>query len=114
VLARCIELFERVPVPLRKTLTWDQGREMACQDELAAAVGLDVFFAEPHSPWQRGTNENFNGLLRRYVGKGTDLYVFSQKDLDRISHRINTMPRRIHQWASAKDRYDTAVVALTA
>jgi transposase, IS30 family len=114
VLERCIELFERVPAPLRKTLTWDQGREMACHHELAAAVGLDVFFAEPHSPWQRGTNENFNGLLRRYVGKRTDLYAFSQKDLDRISHRINTMPRRIHQWASAKDRYDTAVVALTA
>jgi IS30 family transposase len=114
VLACCIELFERVPPALRKTLTWDQGREMARHEDLAAAVGLDVFFAEPHSPWLRGTNENFNGLLRRYVGKGTDLYAFSQRDLDRISHRINTMPRRIHQWASAQDRYDAAVVALTA
>jgi IS30 family transposase len=114
VMARCIELFERVPPPLRKTLTWDQGREMTCHVDLAAAVGLDIFFAEPHSPWLRGTNENFNGLLRRYVGKGTNLYAFSQGDLDRISYRINTMPRRIHQWASAKDRYDAAVVALTA
>jgi IS30 family transposase len=73
VMARCIELFERVPAPLRKTLTWDQGREMTCHVELAAAVGLDIFFAEPRSPWLRGTNENFNGLLRRYVGKRTNL-----------------------------------------
>jgi IS30 family transposase len=66
------------------------------------------------SPWERPTNENLNGLLRRYVGKGTDLSVYSQNDLDVISHRINTMPRRIFQWASAEDRYSAAVVALTA
>jgi IS30 family transposase len=114
VLACCIELLERVPVELRRTLTWDQGTEMARHDDLAAAVGIDVFFAEPHSPWQRPSNENFNGLLRRYVGKGTDLGVYSQQDLDEISHRINTMPRRIHQWESAADRYDAAIVALTA
>ena len=73
-----------------------------------------VFFAEPHHPWQRGSNENFNGLVRRYVGKGTNLSAYSQQDLDRISLRINTMPRRLHEWDSAKDRYDAAVVALTA
>ncbi|EQD72635.1 Integrase catalytic region, partial [mine drainage metagenome] len=114
VLACCIELFERMPVDLRGSLTWDQGREMARHDDLADAVGIDVFFAEPHSPWMRPTNENFNGLLRRYVGKGTDLSVYSQDDLDVISHRINTMPRRIFQWASAQDRYNAAVVARTA
>jgi IS30 family transposase len=114
VLACCIELLERVPVKARKTLTWDQGTEMARHDDLAGAVGIDVFFAEPHSPWLRPTNENFNGLLRRYVGKGTDLGIYSQQDLDRISHRINTMPRRIHQWESALDRYSAGVVALTA
>jgi len=113
VLACCIELIERIPEELRRTLTWDQGTEMARHPDLADAVGIDVFFAEPHSPWMRPTNENFNGLLRRYVGKGTDLSVYSQQDLDRISHRINTMPRRIHQWESAADRYDAAVVALT-
>ena len=59
-------------------------------------------------------HENFNGLLRRYVGKGTDLGIYCQGDLDRISHRINTMPRRIHQWQSALDRYSAGVVALTA
>jgi IS30 family transposase len=114
VLACLIELLERVPVELRKTLTWDQGREMARHDELAGAVDIEIFFAEPHSPWQRPSNENFNGLVRRYVGKGTDLNVFSQNDLDRISHRINTMPRRIHQWESAADHYNAAIVALTA
>jgi IS30 family transposase len=114
VLACCIELFERVPTELRLTLTWDQGTELARHGDLAAAVGIDVFFAEPHSPWQRPSNEHFNGQLRRYVGKGTDLSVYSQQDLDVISHRLNTMPRRIHNWESAQDRYDAAVVALTA
>jgi IS30 family transposase len=60
----------------------------------------------------RGSNENFNGLVRSYIGKGTDLSVYPQQDLDRISYRINTMPRRIHPWESAADRYDSAVVAL--
>jgi len=114
VLACCIELLERVPEALRRTLTWDQGTEMARHGDLASAVGIDVFFADPHSPWLRPTNENFNGLLRRYVGKGTDLSVYSQQDLDLISHRINTMPRRIFKWESALDRYTAGVVALTA
>jgi IS30 family transposase len=114
VLACCIELLERVPATLRRTLTWDQGTEMARHDDLAGAVGIEVFFAEPHSPWMRPSNEHFNGQLRRYVGKGTDLSVYSQRDLDVISQRLNTMPRRIHQWESAQDRYDAAVVALTA
>jgi len=61
----------------------------------------------------RPSNEHFNRQLRSYVGKGTDLSVYSQADLDRISHRINTMPRRIHQWESAADRYEAGVIALT-
>ena len=113
VLACLVELFDRVPSDLARTLTWDQGREMAAHNALARITGLDVYFAEPHHPWQRGSNEAFNGLLRRYVGKGTDLSVYSQADLHAIGHRINTMPRRLHRWESAKDRYDAAVVALT-
>jgi len=113
VLSCLVELFERVPPELARTLTWDQGREMARHRDLALTSDLDVYFAEPHHPWQRGTNENFNGLVRRYVGKGTDLSVYSQKDLDAISHRINTMPRRLHRWESAQDRYNAAIVALT-
>ena len=114
VLACLIELLERIPSSMRRTLTWDQGREMARHHELAGAVDIDVFFAEPHHPWQQGTNENFNGLVRRYVGKATNLSAYSQQDLDRISLRINTMPRRLHRWDSAQDRYDAAAVALTA
>jgi IS30 family transposase len=109
VLACLVELFERVPAGMARSLTWDQGREMARHADFAAMTGIDVYFAEPHHPWQRGSNEAFNGLLRRYVGKGTDLTVYSQSDLHAISHRINTIPRRLHHWESAKDRYDAAV-----
>ena len=109
VLAALVELLDRVPVPLRRTLTWDQGSEMARHATLAQLTGIDVYFAEPHSPWQRPTNENGNGLLRRYVGKGTDLSVHTITDLRRIEHRINTMPRRIHGWTSAATIYNAAV-----
>ena len=78
-----------VPAPLRLTLTYDQGKEMARHKELAALTGLRVYFADPHAPWQRGSNENTNGLLRQYLAKGTDLAVFSQAVLDAIATRLN-------------------------
>jgi IS30 family transposase len=78
VLACCTELLERVPAMLRRTLTWDQGTEIARHDDLASAVGTDVSFAEPHSPRMRPSNEHVNTQLRRYVGKGTDLSIYSQ------------------------------------
>jgi transposase, IS30 family len=108
-LAALIELFERIPERLRRTLTWDQGSEMARHADLAAAVGIDVYFAEPHSPWQRPTNENGNGLIRRYVGKGTDLNIYTPADLRAIEHRLNTMPRRIFHWKTADNIYTTGV-----
>lgn len=111
-LAALVEILERIPAHLRHTLTWDQGREMARHADLAELCGIDIYFAEPHSPWQRPTNENGNGLIRRYVGKGTDLAVYTPDDLRRIEHRINTMPRRIHHWSTAHDVY-TAAVAMT-
>jgi transposase, IS30 family len=76
-----------VPAPLRLTLTYDQGKEMARHKELAALTGLRVYFADPHAPWQRGSNENTNGLLRQYLPKSTDLSLFSQ--LDAIAARLN-------------------------
>jgi transposase, IS30 family len=111
-LAAMVEILERIPAPLRRTLTWDQGREMARHHDLAELCGIDVYFADPHSPWQRPTNENGNGLLRRYVGKGTDLSRITTRELRAIEHRINTMPRRSLHWSSAHDVY-TAAVALT-
>lgn len=86
---------------LRRTLTWDQGREMARHGELAELCGIDIYFAEPHSPWQRPTNENGNGLIRRYVGKSTNLNRYTPNDLTAIEHRINPMPRRNLHWSTA-------------
>ncbi|HXH57364.1 IS30 family transposase, partial [Iamia sp.] len=107
-LGALIEVVDRMPLNLQLSLTWDQGREMAAHALLTAATGIDVYFAEPHSPWQRPTNENGNGLIRRYVGKGTNLRVFRDQDLRAIEHRINTMPRRSLRWATAHDVYTAA------
>ena len=109
-LAAVGEILNRIPEPLRRTLTWDQGREMARHAELAELYNIDVYFAEPHSPWQRPTNENGNGLIRRYVGKSTNLAVHRPADLRRLEHRINTIPRRSLGWDTAADRYHAAVV----
>lgn len=103
------EILERIPEHLRRTLTWDQGREMAAHKELAELCGIDVYFADPHSPWQRPTNENGNGLIRRYVGKGTDLRRYGPEDLRAIERRINTMPRRSLHWSTAHQVYSGAV-----
>lgn len=82
-----------IPPGLRKTLTYDQGREMAAHRALEARLGLGVYFADPHSPWQRGSCENTNGLLRQYLPKGSDLTRHSQDDLNAIALRLNTRPR---------------------
>jgi IS30 family transposase len=103
------EILERIPEQFRRTLTWDQGREMARHHDLAKIYRIDVYFCDPHAPWQRPTNENGNGLIRRYVGKGTNLNTYTQDDLRAIEHRINTTPRRTLDWATAHDRYTTAV-----
>lgn len=107
------QMFSRVPDELRRTLTWDQGREMARHAEMAEHVGIETYFCDPHSPWQRPSNENFNGTVRRWLPKGSDLSVHTQGDLDVIANRINTMQRRNIGYDTAADRYNLAVVALT-
>ena len=104
-LAGFTSALNRVHGAMRKTLTYDQGKEMSRHTELAAATGVAVYFADPHSPWQRGSNENTNGLLRQYLPKGTDLSTLSQDDLDEISMRLNTRPRKIHGFRTPIDVY---------
>ncbi|MFA6114595.1 MAG: IS30 family transposase [Sphingomonas sp.] len=87
-------LFRQVPEPMRKTMTYDRGTEMARHAELTQNTGVKVYFADPYSPWQRASNENMNGLIRQYLPKGTDLSSFSQDDLDAIAYRLNSRPRK--------------------
>lgn len=103
------ELLELIPPQLRRTLTWDQGREMKYWADVQAATGTLIYFCDPHSPWQRPTNENNNRLLRRWLPKGTPLNIYTQTDLNQIAQRLNDMPRPVLGWDTAQTRYDHIV-----
>lgn len=97
----------KVPKHMRTSMTYDQGKEMARHVELADKLKIKVYFCDPHSPWQRPTNENTNGLIRQYLPKGIDLSVYSQKDLDKIAHSLNNRPRKVLGFRTPLEAYQT-------
>jgi transposase, IS30 family len=105
VLQAFTDKLSSIAQPMRKTLTYDRGKEMSQHVQLTANTGVAVYFCDPHSPWQRGTNENTNGLVRQYLPKGIDLSGYSQAQLDAIADEINGRPRKTLAWSSPLEVY---------
>jgi IS30 family transposase len=112
VISALIKQFRSLPRELYKSLTWDRGKELADHPRLALATDVDVYFCDPHAPWQRGSNENTNRLLRQYLPRGTDLSVHSQAKLSAIARQLNERPRKTLQYQTPAERFAECVAAI--
>ena len=112
VINALIKQAHKLPQELYKSLTWDRGKEMADHKRFSLATDIDVYFCDPQSPWQRGSNENTNGLLRQYFPKGTDLSVHSQAKLNAVARQLNERPRKTLDYETPAERFDQCVATI--
>ena len=112
VISALIKQSKKLPVELYKSLTWDRGTEMARHQEFTLATNIDVYFCDPKSPWQRGSNENTNRLLRQYFPKGTDLALHSQAKLNAVARQLNERPRKTLEYETPAERFNACVASI--
>ena len=111
VVSALIKQAKKLPTELYKSLTWDRGKELAAHKQFTLATDIDVYFCDPQSPWQRGSNENTNGLLRQYFPKGTDLSVYAQAELNKVARQLNELPRKTVEFETPAERFNACVAS---
>ena len=112
VVSALIKQAKKLPNELFKSLTWDQGKELTDHRRFSLATDINVYFCDPRSPWQRGSNENTNGLLRQYFPKGTDLSVHSQAHLNKVARQLNERPRKTLGFETPAERFSACVASI--